>query len=254
MNIILFTNDEVKQATITVTDQRAQHIIKVIKAKAGDTLITGEINGAKGTSQVQEIDRHSVIFTNICHTITGHRPQVDLIMALPRPIMLRRVLAQVATFGANHLFLVNSNRVEKSFFSSASLRPEKMERNLLDGLEQASATALPTVSIHKRFRPFVEDELPGHLPSYDHLGVAHPCVVNRINDIIPPGTTGHTLLAIGPEGGWVDYEVNRFKDLGITPFGMGERILRVDSVVPALLSQVNLLRTMSLKTVPNFTT
>ncbi len=245
MNIILFTNDEVRQTTITVTDQRAQHIIKVIKAKAGDTLITGEINGAKGTSQVQQIDRHSVTFANICHTITSPRPQVDLIMALPRPIMLRRVLAQAATFGANHIFLINSNRVEKSFFSSAALRPEKMERNLLDGLEQASATALPAVSIHKRFRPFVEDELPKHLPDYDHLGVAHPGVASRINDVTPPGKIGNTLIAIGPEGGWVDYEVNRFKTLGITPFGMGERILRVDSVVPALLSQINLLRTMA---------
>ena len=114
----------------------------------------------------------------------------------------------------------------------------------MDGLEQASATTLPTVSIHKRFRPFVEDELPQHMLNYAHCGLAHPGVTAEIQDIIPRGSTGEILLVIGPEGGWVDYEVDKFNSLGITPFGMGERILRVDSVVPALLSQLALLRSM----------
>ncbi len=244
MNIILFSHEEVKQSAITVTDHRARHIIKILKPQPGDTLVTGEINGKKGSSRIHHIDKTSVTFTDICHTTSETRTPVDLVMALPRPIMLKRVLAQVATFGINHLFLINSNRVEKSFFSSSKIHPEKMHTRLREGLEQASATSLPTVSIHKRFRPFVEDELPQHIKKYNHCGLAHPRVATRINDIIPPGSTGSTLLIIGPEGGLVEYEVDKFNALGITPFGMGERILRVDSVVPALLSQLALLRSM----------
>lgn len=244
MNIILFSSDEAHQPTITVDDHRARHIIKVIKAQAGDTLITGEINGLKGTSRVQQIDRTKVVFDRITHTTSDSRPQVDLIMALPRPIMLKRVLAQVATFGVNHLFLINSNRVEKSFFSAGILQPEKIERRLLDGLEQASATALPTVSISSRFRPFVEDELAQKMSQYTLCGIAHPGGSRLISDVIPQGRKQRVLLAIGPEGGWVDYEVDKFSKLGLLPFSMGERILRVDSVVPALLSQVALLSSM----------
>ncbi len=210
----------------------------------GDRLVTGVIDGAQGTSRIEHIDTESVTFTDITHNISKSRPQIDLIMALPRPIMLKRVLAQVATFGINHLFLINSNRVEKSFFSSSILRPEKIHKRLIDGLEQACATALPTVSIHKRFRPFMEDVLIHRMNDYDYCGIAHPKYSAKINTIIPVGSTGTTLLVIGPEGGWVDYEVEKFQHLGITPFGMGDRILRVDSVVPALLSQRTLLQSM----------
>jgi RsmE family RNA methyltransferase len=244
MNIILFSHNETKHSTITVTDYRARHISKIIKAKKDDTLITGEINGPKGTSRIQQINAASVTFTDITHTQTTPRPQIDLIMALPRPIMLKRVLAQAATFGVNHLFLINSNRVEKSFFSSSKMHPEKIHHYLLTGLEQGCATMLPTVSIHKRFRPFIEDELPKQMQIYTHSGIAHPNTQTTINTIIPTGATGQILLVIGPEGGWVDYEVAKFNELGITPFTMGERIVRVDSVVPALLSQLALLKSM----------
>ena len=115
MNIILFSHNEAKQSALKLTDHRARHIIKILKAQRGDTLITGEINGPKGTSRIHHIDATTVTFTDITHSITSSRPQVDLVMALPRPIMLKRILAQVATFGINHLFLINSNRVEKSF-------------------------------------------------------------------------------------------------------------------------------------------
>lgn len=249
MNIILFSPDELKLPTLTVEDYRARHIIKIIKAQPGDMLTTGEINGPKGTSRIQHIDANSVTFSDISHTHFSPRPQVDLVMALPRPIMLKRVLAQVATFGIDHLFLINSNRVEKSFFSSSKLSQENMHSRLMAGLEQGSATHLPTVSIHKRFRPFIEDELPNHLKNYTHCGLAHPGGRARIQDIIPLGSKNNRndskiLLIIGPEGGWVEYEVAQFTACGARRFSMGERILRVDSVVPALLSQLALLQSM----------
>ncbi len=249
MNIILFSHDELKLPTLTVEDYRARHIIKIIKAQPGDRLTTGEINGPKGSSRILNIDANSVTFCDITHTDVSPRPQVDLIMALPRPIMLKRVLAQAATFGIDHLFLINSNRVEKSFFSSSKLNPENMHSRLIAGLEQAGATSLPTVSIHKRFRPFIEDELPKHLGNYAHCGLAHPGGRAKIQDIIPLGSQNSrkdnkTLLIIGPEGGWVEYEVEQFTTCGAQRFSMGERILRVDSVVPALLSQLALLQSM----------
>ena len=247
MNIILFSHNETKHDAITVKDYRARHIIKIIKAQKDDTLITGEINGSQGISRIQQITPNSVTFTDITHTQTNSRPQVDLVMALPRPIMLKRVLAQAATFGINHLSLINSNRVEKSFFSSSTIHPEKIDQYLITGLEQACNTMLPTVSIHKRFRPFIEDKLSIYMQNYACSGLAHPNTSTTIDHIIPPGSPGQILLVIGPEGGWIDYEVERFKDLGITPFTMGKRILRVDSVVPALLSQLLLLQSMSKK-------
>ena len=110
------------------------------------------------------------------------------------------------------------------------------------GLEQAGDTYLPQVSIHKRFRPFAEDTLAEIATNYDKMIIAHPGVPLSLNELLPPPLYGRLLLIIGPEGGWVDFEIERFTEQGVTPFHLGPRILRVDSVIPSLLGQIDLLR------------
>ncbi|MEN8258170.1 MAG: 16S rRNA (uracil(1498)-N(3))-methyltransferase [Thermodesulfobacteriota bacterium] len=242
MNIILFDRDEIKGNGIVLTDRRAEHIIKILKRKAGDTLKTGIINGPSGTSTIRQLSGTNVELLLNEHNTQAIAPLVDIVLALPRPIMLKRVLAQVATFGIGHLFLINSNRVEKSFFSASLLGESKMKERLVDGLEQAGATLSPQVSIHKRFRPFAEDTLPKIAEGYEKMVIAHPGVPLSLNKLLPPPLEGRVLLIIGPEGGWVDFEVSLFTEQGAQPFHLGPRILRVDSVIPSLLGQIDLLR------------
>jgi RsmE family RNA methyltransferase len=50
-------------------------------------------------------------------------------------------------------------------------------------------------------------------------------------------------LAVGPEGGWVDFEIDKFIEQSFVPISMGgERVLRTDTAVVALLSQLMLLQ------------
>ena len=81
-------------------------------------------------------------------------------MAMPRPKMLRRSLQTIATMGVKQLYLINSYRVEKSFWQSPFLKAESVLEDFILGLEQARDTRLPTLHVRKRFKPFVEDELP----------------------------------------------------------------------------------------------
>ncbi len=242
MNIILFDRDEIEGNGVVLNDYRAEHIIKILKRKPGETVKTGIINGPAGTSTIKNISNSSVELLLNDHKKEAIAPLVDIVLALPRPIMLKRVLAQVATFGIGHLFLINSNRVEKSFFSASLLDESKTRKRLIDGLEQAGDTSLPQISIHKRFRPFAEDTLPEIAVNYDNMVIAHPGVPLSLNELLPPPLQGRLLLIIGPEGGWVDFEIERFTAQGVEPFHLGPRILRVDSVIPSLLGQIDLLR------------
>ena len=40
------------------------------------------------------------------------------------------------------------------------------------------------------------------------------------------------VVAIGPEGGWVPFEVELLEAHGFRPFSLGPRILRVETAVP----------------------
>jgi len=156
--------------------------------------------------------------------------------------MLQRIFKQAAVLGVHGIHLIRSRRVEKSFFHSPVLKPEKIKSLLVEGLEQAMDTRVPEVKIHHKFKPFVEDVLPA-LAGTGLL--AHPETTLSLIDLAEgKKITGREkiLLAIGPEGGWSEYECQRFLEQGFTMFTMGPRILHVDTAVVALLAQLAVVR------------
>ena len=243
MNLILIANEEIATNNrVTLRDRRSAHIINILRAQKGDTVRIGVINGPLGTGRIREITPSEVILEIDAEGPAPPAPSLDIILALPRPIMLKRILSQIAALGTGRLFLINANRVEKSFFNASLLKDNTLQHQLLHGLEQAMDTRMPQVSIHQRFRPFAEDFLPEIIDRYPCKLIAHPEAEQFLYDVRPGPAAGQTLLAIGPEGGWVDFEITKFQQLGLEPFTLGDRILRVDSAVPALIAQIHLLR------------
>jgi len=239
MNLILYTEDDiVDDGTVLLRDRRRDHIIGVLKCEKGDAVRVGLINGGMGQGRIAGMTDGVVLEVSLDETLPPE-PVIDLVLALPRPIMLQRIFFQAAAMGVGRIFLINANRVEKSFFQASLLKEEKYRPFLVRGLEQAMDTRVPEVSVHKRFRPFVEDFLPAVARDYACRLVAHPG-----SDPLPPmdgdAAAGRVLLAVGPEGGWVDFEVEKFQEQGFVPFGMGPRILRVDTAVVALMARVQL--------------
>jgi RsmE family RNA methyltransferase len=244
MNVILIDAGEIgENDQVVLHDRRSEHIIKVLHGTCGDRVRIGIINGPLGSGRIVEITPGKktgrVVLTISAVGSAPEQPKQDLILALPRPIMLKKILAQAASMGVARIFLVNANRVEKSFFNASLLTETKYRAYLLHGLEQAVATRVPEVSIHKRFRPFVEDVLPGIIDDYSQCIVAHPGAL-PLHKIDRTAVRGRVLLAIGPEGGWLQFEIDKFREQGFSAIGLGERILRVDTAVVSLLAQLSL--------------
>ena len=89
---------------------------------------------------------------------------VDLLLALPRPKVMRRLWAQIAAMGVGQIILTNAERVERNYFDTHVLTPECYRPLLVEGLQQARDTRLPRVSIHRQFKVLVEDELDRPVP------------------------------------------------------------------------------------------
>lgn len=241
MNIVLAEHEEIINQRLTLTDYRATHIVKVLRAAVGDTLRIGVINGPRGTGIVESIaPKHPRSVTLGVHLVDSIQclPPIDLVLAVARPIMMRRILSQATALGVGRFFFIHANRVEKSFWEASLLEPEGYTDHLRQGLEQAVDTRLPQVSFHRKFKPFVEDVMPEISKGYSHSLIAHPSGTRSLQEGLV-GERGRVLLAIGPEGGWVDYEVEKFAEAGFVSCTLGERILKVDTAVVALHSRVS---------------
>lgn len=193
----------------------------------------GEINGDIGLGIITCLNNTSATL-EIALTAKAPSPiPLTIVLALPRPKMLRRILQTIAAMGIKQLHLVNSNRVEKSFWQSPLLTSEAIKEQLILGLEQSRDTLLPSVHLHKLFKPFVEDELPSIVGNSTAI-VAHPMSEQRC----PIDCQTASTLAIGPEGGFIPFEIEKLVQVGFDPVHLGSRILRVENAVPALISRL----------------
>jgi RsmE family RNA methyltransferase len=234
MNLLLLEDaDFVASDRAVLEGRRLKHLHEVHRAEAGDQLRVGRLGGLMGRGTLLALDeQHAELQVELDQPPPAKLP-LTLLLALPRPKMLKRVLQTAAAMGVPRLVLLNSYRVEKSFWQTPFLEPEAIREQLILGLEQARDTVLPEVTIEKRFKPFVEDRLPaiaaGTLGLVGHPGDYPAC---------PRAVSEAVTLAIGPEGGWIPYEVEKLQEAGLAPVQLGERILRVETAVTALLARL----------------
>jgi RsmE family RNA methyltransferase len=234
MNLLLLEEADFSAADrVVLRDRRLTHMQQVQRVAVGDSLRVGRIGGLMGRAEVLRLSAGEAELQISLDQPAPAKLPLTMVLALPRPKMLRRVFQTIAAMGVPRLMLVNSYRVEKSFWQTPFLEPEAIREQLILGLEQSRDTVLPEVVIEKRFKPFVEDRLPaiadGTLGLVGHPGDYPPC---------PRAVDTAVTLAIGPEGGWIPYEVELLAKAGLQPVQLGERILRVETAVTALLARL----------------
>jgi RsmE family RNA methyltransferase len=231
--LLLEDSDFIAANRVLLSGRRLKHLNEVHRAEAGDSLRVGHLNGLMGSGQLLRMDAEQAELSVQLDQAPPSKLPITLLLALPRPKMLRRVLQAISSMGVPRVILLNSYRVEKSFWQTPFLEPAAIREHLILGLEQARDTVLPEVIIEKRFKPFVEDRLPGIATGTLGL-VGHP----GDYPACPRAVEQPITLAIGPEGGWIPYEVEKLQEAGLQPVQLGPRILRVETAVAALLARV----------------
>jgi RsmE family RNA methyltransferase len=234
MNLaLLFDEDFISPTQVLLTGRRLTHLQAVRKAAVGDQIPVGRVNGDIGTGEIHRLTESEAELTVVFDQPPPPGLPLTLVLAMPRPKMFRRVLQTCAALGVKDIWLINSYKVEKSFWQTPWLSDENLRENLTLGLEQSKDTVMPGVHIRKRFKPFVEDELPelvtGKLALVAHPGTDTPCPVH---------VNTQTLLCVGPEGGFTGYEVEKLNESGCQSVHLGARILRVETAVPVLVSRL----------------
>lgn len=236
MNCILIELDDFIDRhlkKVCLKDRRAQHIRDILKSQPGDVLSVGQVGGKMGAGSIIALSDDSVILeVSLTRSPPASLP-LTLVLALPRPIVMKRLLPAISAMGIKEIHLIGARRVEKSFWKSPVLEPEKVRTQLILGLEQSRDTILPNVQCYPLFKPFVEDMLPTLMAHSTTLlalpGAKSPCP----KDIKTPIT-----LIIGPEAEWIPYEVERLINLGVSAVHLGARTLRTETAIPLAIGRL----------------
>ena len=232
--VLLFKEDFIGDVgRVRLEGRRLRHILDVHMASIGDELMVGLAGGKTGLGRVTFISKE---FLEMDVRLDGAPPAplpLTLILALPRPKVLKRVIMSASSMGIKKIMLINAYRVEKSYWQSPVLSGEDLNKQLVLGLEQARDTILPEIMLRPLFKPFVEDELPdiikGAVPVLAHPAASVPC---------PRNVCGHVVLAVGPEGGFIPYEIEKLVSCGFSAVTIGDRILTVETAVPFIVSRL----------------
>ena len=242
MNFLLLEPHEVAaDGAAVLRGRRAQHVRTVLRATAGQSLRAGVLGGSIGRAVITAVGAEEVHVRCELPPAPASAPAGDaLLLAVPRPRVLLRMLAHAAALGFDRIVLLRTWRVDKSHLASEAMRAAVQREHLLAGLEQAGRTRLPSVQSFLLFKPFVEDELPGlRLPAARF--VAHPGAATPTAAIAYPGRAPFAL-ALGPDGGFLPYEVDRLAACGFLPVACGPHPLRTETALAVLAGQLALLR------------
>ena len=235
MNIVLLEPNQ-----ITTTDniwqienqRQLQHLQQHIQLNCGDTLKVGVRNGQRYLTEVISVSEQQIRIRPIQVEAIPAKLPVHLILALPRPKVLRRIIMDAVTLGVQRISLIHSYRVDKSYWQSPFL--QQLDDYVTLGLEQAGDTIAPEIQLYKRFKPFVEDVLPTFISDQKPAYVAHPYAEQQM-----PYAIQHSChLIVGPEGGFIPYEVDLLIKNGCQAMSLGNRILRTETAVSHILGRL----------------
>lgn len=230
MNIVFFESER----ELSPSDERYQHITRVLKKSVGDTFCSGIKNGPEGIAHITRLDDSGLSFDFEERGPMRPLHPIRMIVGFPRPIQLRRLLRDLSSLGASEIMLAGTDLGEKSYRDSRLANPEVARKNIIDGCMQAGATAIPELfmyasvdqvlaRVHELPVKIVLDVSPQAVPlaSIDFSGVSDQCPL---------------VLAIGSERGWTERERGLFNDAGFTVCSLGNRILRTETAATAALA------------------
>lgn len=231
--ILLLPEDLVAPDLARLTGRRLVHVLNVHRAQVGEDLTVGMLGGNMGRGRVRNLDEKALELELSLDQAPPPKLPLTLVIAVPRPKVLNRVMAAAASLGVARIVLLNAWKVEKAYWASPRMQLENLRDQMMLGLEQAKDTVLPELHLARLFRPFVEDELPSLLAGGTGL-MAHP----GMGQTAPNVRVAPITLAIGPEGGWIEAEVQSLLMAGLRPLDLGPRILRTETALAVLVGHL----------------
>lgn len=235
MNMILLEEGDFipgRESVFFISDRRFEHWSKVLRKR--ESAKFGIVDGAVGTGTLLESDREKAVFHFVPESAPPPPLPVTVIMALPRPQTLKKSILSAVGFGVKHIVYIGTRKVEKSYWSSPLLNNDNLDKEITLSLEQAVDTVRPIIEFQPDLRTFMKGRFQ-EIASGRHLIIAHPPQNGEAAAFPHIPATDEKVIILGPEGGFAPGEVELFASHGAEKVSLGDRILKTEVALSALL-------------------
>jgi 16S rRNA (uracil1498-N3)-methyltransferase len=222
--------DEFSGTHAALTGDHADHLIRALRARVGQ-----EFDIATGATvrrgRIVTIEDGRVEFELGEEVPAAAIPNVTLLLAVFKFDRMEWAIEKCTELGVSRIVPVIARRTDAHLASAATKRAERWRRIALQSSEQSRRAAPPEITDAMKFP--AATALPGHL----RIVLAESEKQTSLRDVLD-SADGEILLAIGPEGGWAEDELQLFQKAGWTCASLGSTILRAETAAIAAVAVV----------------
>jgi 16S rRNA (uracil1498-N3)-methyltransferase len=220
--------------TAVMEGEAAHHLGRVLRARAGQLyeLSDGE---RVWLGRIESVGRDRVQFALVEELPVFH-PSVDvkLLLAVVKFDAFEWALEKATELGVSTIVPLAAERSEKALLTAAAKRAERWKKILLEASQQSRRVRVPRLQNLRLIDDALSDDTDGARLCLSERPEA-PSLKRVISDVKAQSAT----LAIGPEGGWTDRELEVARQNGFREVSLGRLILRTETAVIAALASLH---------------
>jgi 16S rRNA (uracil1498-N3)-methyltransferase len=219
--------------TAVVEGETAYHLGRVLRARPGQLyeLSDGE---RVWLGRIENVGRDCVEFVFV-EDIPAYKPKVEvtLLLSVVKFDSFEWALEKATELGVTTIVPMAAERTEKALLSAAKKRAERWRTLLVEASQQSRRVRVPVLETVRLPDDAFFDERPGLRLLLSERADAPP-----LRAVLSTSQQKAATVAIGPEGGWTDRELEVARQAGFQEASLGELILRTETAVVAALASI----------------
>jgi 16S rRNA (uracil1498-N3)-methyltransferase len=222
-----FIADEVSGNRAALVGEHADHLVRVLRARVGQDydIATGE---TVRCGRITSVADGRVEFELGDEVSGAGLAEIILVLAVFKFDRMEWAIEKCTELGVSWILPVVSRRTDAHLAAASAKRVERWQRLALQAAEQSRRAAPPAIAAPVK----VSEVL--NFPAALRIVLAESEERTLLRDVVKPQVADDGIvLAVGPEGGWTEGELQSFQQAGWISASLGNNILRAETAAMA---------------------
>jgi len=222
--------DEVSGDRAALVGAHADHLVRVLRARIGESfdIATGQ---ALRRGRITSVNADRVEFDLGEVISAAPLAKITLVLAIFKFDRLEWAIEKCTELGVSRIVPVISRRTDAHLAAASMKRVERWRPIARQAAEQSRRAAPPEIAAPIK----LSDAL--NLPEALRVVLAESEEQTLLRDVLQAhATAGGIALAVGPEGGWSEDELQLFQQAGWISASLGNTILRAETAAIAAIA------------------